>query len=91
MAQATYTINSADWTLIGNNVTSITFQNLGQYPIYINFNSSATPPAETSGLIYWPRTGEVKKNNADLTYVASPNYVFARSASNTLDIFVETA
>lgn len=82
---------TTEWTLIGDNVTDLTFQNVGQYPIYINFNSSNTAPSESVGLVYGAYTGELKKTVTELTYKATPNYVYARSVSANTAVVVETS
>lgn len=79
------------WTLIGDNVSDLTFQNAGQWPFYVNFNSSNTAPTEDVGIVYGPFQGELKKTVTELTYKSTPNYVFARSISKPTKIIVETA
>jgi len=83
-------IDDTEWTLIGDAVTSITFKNVGQFAVYINFNSSNTAPSEDVGVVYGPLQGELKRTCTDLTYKATPNYVFARTISKTGAIVVET-
>lgn len=83
-------IDDTDWTLIGDNVTSITFQNVGQFGVYINFNSSNTAPTEDVGVVYGPLQGELKRTCTELTYKATPSYVFARTISKAGAIVVET-
>jgi len=84
-------LTNTEWTLIGNNVSDITFQVLGGNPVYINFNSTNAPPAEEFGLIYDHRNGELKKDVTEMTYKPTPNYVFARSVTRQATIVVETA
>jgi len=84
-------LSSAEWTLIGDNVTDITFQNVSQWPFYVNFNSSNTSPTDTVGLVYGPWQGELKKDVTEMTYTTSPNYVFAKAISKTTSVVVETA
>ena len=83
-------ITKDEWTLIGSNVDSITFQNNGQWPFYVNFNSANTAPTDDVGLVYGPWQGELKKDVTDLTYKTSPNYVFAKSISKPTSVVVET-
>jgi hypothetical protein len=83
-------LTSSNWTLIGNNVTDITFQNTGQYGFYINFNDSNTAPTEDVGIVYGPFQGELKTFVSGMTYKISPNYVFARSITASGSIIVET-
>ena len=84
-------ITSSDWTLIGDDVTNITFQNASSFPIYINFNSSNTAPTETVGIVYAPFSGELKKAIADMTLVSSPTHVFARAMSKPAIVITETS
>jgi hypothetical protein len=84
-------LTSSNWTLIGNNVTDITFQNAGQYGFYINFNDSNTDPTENVGIVYGPFQGELKTFVSAMTYKISPNYVFARSITASGSVIVETA
>lgn len=90
MAFSTVNISSDEWTLIGDNVSIITAINLGQYPMYLNFNSSNTAPADTVGLPYKTFDGPVKADVTSLTSVATPNYVFAKAFSKSIDVLVET-
>ena len=84
-------LTNDDWTLIGDNVTSITFQNASQWSFYVNFNTSNTSPNTAIGLIYSAGQGELKKTVTALTYQTTPNYVFARAVSSTARIIVETS
>jgi len=95
MAIAQTDLVGNEWTLIGNNVTSITFQTISATPVYIAVGSNSDPQAAgitstTPGLVYQQFEGEVKKLLADLSYDASPNYVFARSISGRSTIAYET-
>ena len=91
MAFSKIEINTNEWTLIGDDVTEITFQNASSFPIYINFNSSNTAPTDTVGIVYGPFSGELKKTIADMTLISSPTFVFARSMSKPSSVIVETA
>jgi hypothetical protein len=91
MAFQKIALTADEWTLIGDGVTEITFQVLGQNGVYINFNSSNTEPSEDFGLVYNYRQGELKKSVTDLTYKSNPNYVFARALTSTATIIVETS
>lgn len=86
-----YQVSSDAWTLIGDNVTNITYQNVGQNYIYINFTAANTAPVESIGLLYPPLSGEIKKIVADLTTTANAAYVWARSASKTSKIISESS
>lgn len=89
MAFNRVTLTSSAWTLIGNGVTAISFQNAGSRPIYVNVTAANSPPTDTVGLIYRPFFGEMKKTVADMTLV-SGTYVWARSASGSGAVIVET-
>ena len=91
MAFAKYeNLSSTEWTLIGNNVSSISFQVEGQNPVYIGFNTSSSVPSEEFGLFYKSGQGELKRTLSDLTYVSNPTHVFARSVTKISTIVVET-
>lgn len=89
MAFVKIAVNKEDWTLIGESVSAITFQNAGQYPVYINFTNGNTAPTDTVGLMYGPREGELKKTLTDMTTVSTPNHVWAKSVSYTGNVIVE--
>lgn len=82
-------INKDEWTLVGDNVTEITFQNASSFPIYINFSSSNTAPVDTVGIVYGPFSGELKKTITDMTLISTPTFVFARSMSKPSAVIVE--
>lgn len=95
MAIAQTDLTGNAWTLIGNNVTSITFQTISVTPVYIAVGSNSDPASvgitsTTPGLVYQQFEGEVKKLLTDLSYDASPNFVFARSISRQSTIAYET-
>lgn len=89
MAFVKIPVNKDDWTLIGESVSTITFQNVGQYPVYINFTNGNTAPTDTVGLVYGPREGELKKTLTDMTTVATPDHVWAKSVSYTGNVIAE--
>ena len=90
MAFNKISIDKNNWILIGDNVSEITFQNVGQFGFYINFTSSTTPPTDEYGLVYPPdMSGEMKKPLVDMTQVTSPAYVWAKAISQTTNIIVE--
>lgn len=76
------------WTLIGNNVTAITFQNVGQQQIYINVTASNSAPADTVGLVYDLFQGELKIASSALTNV-SGNYIWARPVTGDGSVVVD--
>jgi hypothetical protein len=90
MAFQKITVDKDEWVLIGDNVVDITFQNVDQWPVFINFNDSSTPPEEEMGLVYGPYSGELKRTVEDLTYKTSPNFVFAKAVSRPVTITYET-
>jgi len=89
MAFAKVSLTAGDWTLIGDNVTHITFSNTSQFPIYINLTTTNTAPTEDYGILYNIKEGE---KDTVLTNLApnSPSYVLARpSGGNDLSIVVD--
>ena len=90
MAITKIDLNAETWTLIASNVTDLTFQNVSQFPFYVNFNSSSTAPTDSVGIVYGPWQGELKKSVTDLTYKSSPNYVFAKAIGKPTKVIVET-
>ena len=93
MAFTKVEINKDTWTLITGeaNTTTITFQNASQFPLYINFGTSANTELVTDneGLVYAPWQGELKVALTDLTFQAGPTHVFAKSASRDGSVIVE--
>lgn len=82
-------VNKDDWTLIGESVSTITFQNAGQFPVYVNFTNGNTAPTDTVGLMYGPREGELKKTLTDMTTLSTPDHVWVKSVSYTGNVIVE--
>jgi len=91
MALATTTIAADQWTKIGNNVTSITFQNLGDTPMLVEYTAADSAPADAIGTVYDRYEGEMKKTLTDLTFVSSPAYVWARSITASTTVVYEGA
>lgn len=92
MALSNTNITPSAWTKIGDNISSITFQNQGSYPIEIEITAADTAPAVTdSGIVYGTYEGEMKKDLTDLTYVSSPAYVWAKSITANADVVYEGA
>lgn len=91
MALAKTKIYQDAWTKIGDNVTTITFQNLGDNAMYIEFTAADSAPTSTFGTIYGRFEGELKKTLTDLTYVSSPAYVWARAMSASTSVIHEGA
>jgi len=85
-----YSLSSNTWTKVANGVSSsITFQNLGQNPIYVQFSNTGLTPSSNVGIVYNSWQGELKKSITDLTYITSPNTVFARSITSLSAVVVE--
>lgn len=92
MAVTEIALPAGSWTKIGDNVSDMTFQNAGQWPIYINFTSADSAPADTVGFIYNTYEEEIKKTLTELTYVTTPTYVWAKPVSGRDGkVIVETA
>jgi uncharacterized protein YegL len=90
MAYVKKQLNKDNWSLIANNVTVVTFQNSSQYPFYVNFTSAAnTAPTDVFGLVYGPWQGELKKTVTEMTSVATPTHVWAKSISTNGAVIVE--
>tara|TARA_R100000742_G_C4275344_1_gene95760 strand:- start:410 stop:685 length:276 start_codon:yes stop_codon:yes gene_type:complete len=79
------------WTKIGDNVATITFQNLGANALYVEFTAADTAPTSTFGTIYNRFEGEMKKSLTDLTFTSSPAYVWVRSLTGQTTVIHEGA
>lgn len=95
MAYTKYSVPSDEWTLVANNKTTISIFNVGSYMAYLAFTASNVAPAETIGmpLDVFPSGsgGLIKQTITNLTTVATPNYVWARSAGGQgTTVIVET-
>jgi hypothetical protein len=82
MAFSKIAINKDTWTLIGNNVATITFQNIGQQQIYINTTTTNVAPTSTIGLVYDIWQGELKVSTTTLTVVGG-TYIWAKAITGT--------
>ena len=91
MALAKTAVTADQWTKIGDNVTSITFQNLGDTPVIIEYTAADVAPANAIGTVYDRYEGEMKKTLTDLTYVSSPAYVWARAITSSSSVVHEGA
>jgi hypothetical protein len=94
MAQNTkIDVDADDWTqLTDANITEITFQNIGSAPIFVAGTNGTTPPSETTGFLYNPREGEVKRALADLfPGVSGVNRVWAIADAPNTGVFVSHA
>lgn len=89
MAFSVTNIGHDQWTLIGNNVSAFTFQNVGQNALYIDSSSNAnTAPTANVGLVYPTWNGEVQVAIADLT-PSGGAYIWARSVTQTTNVLVD--
>ena len=79
---------ASTWTLIGNNVATITFQNAGQQQIYVAVTATNVAPTYTVGLLYDLFQGELKIATTALTNV-SGQYVWARPVSGSGSAIVD--
>lgn len=93
MAVSEVTLPSGTWTKIISNKTDGTFQNQSQWPVMIAYTSADTAPASTAiGFVYTAYQGELKKTFSDMTYTASPVYVWAKPiGGKETKMFVETS
>jgi hypothetical protein len=78
MAFSKIALNKDTWTLIGNNIATITFQNVGQQQIYINTTTTNTAPTSDLGLVYDLWQGEFKVSTSSLTVVGG-TYIWAKT------------
>ena len=91
MAIAQTTLTPSSWIKIGDNVTSITFQCISQFPIVVGITTTDSAPASTAPcLVYNQYQGEVKKLVADLSYLSSPTYVWVKATSSYATVNYET-
>ncbi len=91
MTLVKHDLTTAGWTLIGDNVATISVQNAGQFPYYLNFNATNSAPSENFGFIRHPGEAPITKAAVtSLTHKATPNYVFAKALSKNTSVIVET-
>jgi len=92
MALASTTLTPNNYVLIGNNVTTITFQCQSSSPVSIAVTTSSSGIAtDTIGLIYDRWDGELKKTVTDLSHDAGVSYVYAKALTGTSKIVYEGA
>ena len=84
MAFSKVSLPSSTWTLIGNNLSTITFQNVGQQQIYINITSTNTAPTESVGFVY-----DIWQGESSINLTATGRYVWARSIANVGSVVVD--
>ena len=84
MAYVKHAVPSNAWILVANNKTTASFYNIGSFPIFITFTAAnVNPVAETVGMVIDMTGGSggvSKRLFTDLTTVATPAYMWARSA-----------
>lgn len=91
MAFTKIQLTTSAWTKIGDNVTSISFQNASTFNMYVAYTAADVAPTETIGVVYPRNNGELKQTVTDLTHVASAAYVWARPVSGSGgSVLVET-
>jgi len=83
----------AGWELLTDeDVTDITFQNIGISAVYIIGTSGNVDPVEDFGILYKSGEGEAKKALAELfPGVTGVNRLWAKSASTNAQVFVSHA
>jgi hypothetical protein len=80
MALASTEVTPNSYVLIGNNVTTITFQCQSNNPIVIGISTLSSGIAtDTPGLVYKFFEGEMKKTVADLSHDSGAAYVYAKA------------
>jgi len=86
-----YTVGADRFIKIGNNVTgNVTFQVVGQRPIWINFsNDGSYPPNTAQGFLYDRFQGELQQSLSVITLLSGANTIFARSMTSNSSIVIE--
>ena len=92
MALASTELTPSSYILIGNNVTTITFQCQSSTPAVIVISTTGAGIAtSTDGLNYNRSEGEMKKTVTDLSHDAGAAYVYAKALTGTSKIVYEGA
>lgn len=92
MGLASTTLTPSNYFLIGNNVTTITFQCQSSTPVSIAVTTASSGIAtDTIGLVYDRWDGELKKTVTDMSHDAGVAYVYAKAISGTAKIVYEGA
>ena len=92
MALASTEITPSSYVLIGNNVTTITFQCQSSTPAVVAISTFSSGIAtSTIGLVYNRFEGEMKKTVTDLSHDAGAAYVYAKALTGTSKIVYEGA
>lgn len=80
MALASTEVTPSSYVLIGDNITTITFQCQSNNPIVIGISTNNVGISTTApGLIYKFPEGELKKNVTDLSHESGAAYVWAKA------------
>ena len=91
MAIARTDITNDQWYLIGDNVSSITFQCASTAPIQVAITTnSSQPDLDSPGLIYNRFEGELKRNLVDLTYLSLPTHVWVKPLSSNATVIYDS-
>lgn len=92
MGLASTTLTPNNYVLIGDNVTTITFQCQSSTPVSIAVTTASSGIAtDTIGLVYDRWDGELKKTVTDMSHDAGVAYVYAKAISGTAKIVYEGA
>ena len=92
MALASTEVTPSSYVLIGNNVTTITFQCQSSTPAVVAISTISSGIAtSTIGLVYDRFEGEMKKTVTDLSHGAGAAYVYAKALTGTSKIVYEGA
>ena len=90
MALASTDLTPSNYVLIGNNVTTITFQCQSATPAVISIATTSTGIAtSTDGLVYSRFEGEMKKTVTELSHESGAAYVYAKALTGTSKIVYE--
>ena len=92
MALASTDLTPSNYVLIGNNVTTITFQCQSSTPVVVGIaTTSAGLASSNDGYIYNRFEGEMKKTVTDLSHDSGAAYVYAKALTGTAKIVYEGA
>lgn len=92
MALASTQVTPSSYVLIGNNVTTITFQCQSSNPVVVGIATTSAGIATTSeGMVYERFEGELKKTVTDMSHESGAAYVYAKALTSTSKIVYEGA
>lgn len=92
MALASTEVTPSSYVLIGNNVSTITFQCQSSTPAVVAISTISSGIAtDTPGLIYNRFEGEMKKTVTDLSHDSGAAYVYAKALTGTSKVVYEGA